>query len=366
MKRQYSGVGIIGCGSLSKAHIKAFNALHNECTVRALADPNVANANMLSEFLRDKVDVYEDISFLLKREDIGIVSICTPPFLHKEQVIQAFRCGKHVICEKPFAPSLADCDDMIKAARDFERKLCVTMQLRFGTDFKRVKHIVESGLLGPIHFAEMQGLYWRGPSYYEKDWRGRWESEAGGVMMTLGIHPLDLFLDILGPVDSVSAEMASLNHQVEVEDQVAASLTFRNQTKAHILCTLNSVENGISMRFSGETKAVSFPLDFHAVKESEGGFPLPDEKGIEELRSAAAAIIEGCDDHFGPIADMVAAIKEGREPFVNGLEARKSIEVVTAIYKSATLGESVLLPITNEDPWYTTKGIQKHVKRNAL
>jgi UDP-N-acetyl-2-amino-2-deoxyglucuronate dehydrogenase len=366
MEKKRIGVGIIGCGAVSKAHVKAYIELHKECSIKVVADINRMQATMLANEVPNPVDVYDDIKSLLEREDIDLVSICTPPFLHKDQVILAFSYGKHVICEKPFAPSLADCDEMIEAARHYNRKLCITLQLRFGRDINRVKHIVKSGILGEIVFAQVIGLYWRGDSYYKKDWRGSWEKEGGGVLMTQAIHPLDLLLDILGPVKKVQAQMDTLSHQVEVEDYITATIEFVNGVKAHLLSTLCTVENELKIRISGKTKAVNWPLSYHAVQETASGFPTVDHFEEELLHEIAQEITNGRDDHYAPISDMVWAIRENREPTINGREARKSIEVVTGIYKSATTHKPVEFPIDKNDPWYTSQGIMKNVKRNQL
>jgi predicted dehydrogenase len=105
------------------------------------------------------VDIYEDYRQLLQRDDLDVVSICTPPFAHKEPVMEALRNGKHVLCEKPLAPSLQDCDDMIEASRRYGKKLAVVFQYRFRQDFKQLKHVVQSGVLGPLLLAQMNGLY---------------------------------------------------------------------------------------------------------------------------------------------------------------------------------------------------------------
>ncbi|OCA85970.1 hypothetical protein A8F94_14075 [Bacillus sp. FJAT-27225] len=366
MAEQKIGVGIIGCGAVSMAHVKAYLELEKDCTIRAVADIQPGSAEKLAGEIPGHIDMYDDIGSLLKREDIGVVSICTPPFLHKEQVIEALSKGKHVICEKPFAPSLADCDAMIDAAVHFNRKLCVTLQLRFGEDFKRVRHIVKSGMLGEIVFAQMQGLYWRGDAYYKKDWRGTWEKEGGGILMTQAIHPLDLLLDLLGGVKSVKAEMDTISHHVEVEDFITAVIEFEAGVRVHILATINSVNNGVKISLSGKTKAIEWPMAFHAVSETPGGFPVLDHEGFQALKMKGEEIPAGRDDHFAPISDMISAIKNNREPVVNGVEARKSIELVTGIYKSASINQSVTFPVDKNDPWYSKEGILSHIKRNVV
>ncbi|MFC5648641.1 Gfo/Idh/MocA family protein [Paenibacillus solisilvae] len=363
------GVGIIGCGAISGYHVKAY-AEFPECELKAVADISLDKARQLAASAGDGVEAYESFQALLARDDIDIVSICTPPFAHKETVIASLLAGKHVLCEKPFAPSLQDCDEMIEAARKTGRKLAVTFQYRYRKDFNQMKRIVDSGVMGPPVFAQMNGLYWRGDDYYNVPWRGKFETECGGVTMNHAIHPLDVFLWIMGDLQSVTATAHTVAHQIEVEDMSTATATFKNGATAQLTCTLNSVKQDISLTVSGKTKAIGVtgafseqPLSYHAVKDNGGGFSIPDPEGAAELQQAASEVTHGTEDHTGPIGDLLAAIREDREPVVNGLEGRRTIEAITAIYKSAAAGTKVTLPLAKDDPWYTTDGILRNVKR---
>lgn len=366
MKQGRFGVGIIGCGAISRLHLKAYRELAEDCGIVALADLSRDKAEALAASAGVEAAVYADYRELLVREDIDVVSVCTPPFAHKGPVIDALRAGKHVIVEKPFAPSLADCDEMIEAARQADRKLVVTFQYRYRRDFNQMKYVLGQELLGPLTFAQMNGLYWRGDRYYEVDWRGTWKSECGGVTINHAIHPLDIFLWLMGEAESVYAEMNTMAHGIEVEDLSLAAIRFHSGAVGQIACTVNSVKSGITMEFSGKSKAASIPLAFHAVREDERGFPVADEASAEELaETARQAVPDGTDDHQGPIRDLFEAIRGNREPKVNGTEGRRVIELITAIYKSATLGARVSLPIAQDDPWYTTEGLHRLVKRGA-
>jgi UDP-N-acetyl-2-amino-2-deoxyglucuronate dehydrogenase len=166
-----------------------------------------------------------------------------------------------------------------------------------------------------------------------------------------------LLLDLLGPVRSVRAEMDTISHHVEVEDFITARMEFESGVKAHLLSTLSSVNNEVKINISGKTKAIQWPLQIHAVKETESGFPIVDQDGIQALNEKAEEITTGREDHFAPISDMISAIQEDREPVISGVEARRVIEVVSAIYKSASTGKPVTFPIQKNDPWYTRSGL---------
>lgn len=360
------GVGIVGCGGISGAHAKGYLALGDQCEIKAVSDLYIDKAERLASNIGGEVDVYKDYQDLLARPDIDVVSICTPPYAHKAPVIDALKAGKHVLVEKPFAGSLQDCDEMIETSRAACKNLCVTFQYRYRQDFNQIRHLIRSGAIAPITFAQMSGLYWRGNAYYAVPWRGNWDTECGGVTMNHAIHPLDIFLWLMGDPESVYAEMDTAAHEVQVEDVSMAMLRFRSGAMGQIACTVNSVKSDIRMEFSGLTKAASIPLAFHAVKQNEGGFPVPDEDGVREMEKIAGEIAHGTDDHTGLINDLFMSIREKREPLVNGTEARRVIEVITGIYKSATTGMRVTFPIRPDDPWYTTEGLHRLVRKAPI
>jgi UDP-N-acetyl-2-amino-2-deoxyglucuronate dehydrogenase len=363
MKKNKLGVAIIGCGIISSSHVKAYQAFNDQCEIKAVCDLVPEKASQLASTIGEGVMVYTDFKEMLSREDIHVVSVCTPPFAHKEAVIETFKANKHVLCEKPLAASLEDCDEMIAAAKNYDKKLAVSFQYRFRKDFNQVKHLINRGSLNPLTFGQLNGLYWRGDSYYEVDWRGKWDTECGGVTINHEIHLLDVFLWLMGDIESVSAEIETVSHDIEVEDVSMAVIKFTNGSVGQVNGTVSSAIGDVSMSISGKSKGVSIPLKFHALKENEGGFPVQDQAGIEELEKIANEIQDGTIDHTGPVNDLFTAIYNNVEPIVNGQEGRKVIEAITAIYKSATTGQRINIPISKTDPWYTTEGLQRLVKK---
>lgn len=367
------GIGIIGCGTISASHMRGYQKLTDLCEIKGVADLVLDKAKQSAAQIGEEAKAYEDYREMLARDDIDVVSICTPPYLHKEAVIAALEAGKHVLCEKPLAPSLQDCDEMIATAKAKNRKLAVVFQYRFRQDFRRIRSILQADALGPLVYAQMNAQYWRSDTYYEVPWRGRFKTECGGVTMNHAIHPLDIFLWLMGDADSVRAEMDTIAHNIEVEDVSMASIRFKSGAWAQINCTVNSVSTDIAMIFSGKNKAVTISgaskvvePQLFAITESSRGSGARDEAGREELARIAEQIKEGTIDHTGPIMDLFTAIHEDRDPEVSGQEGRRSIEVITAIYKSATLDKRVTLPIVPDDPWYTTEGILQHVKKTTV
>jgi predicted dehydrogenase len=331
-----------------------------------VSDIDLTQAKNRAETIGGDVALYQDYRDMLKRDDIDIAVICTPPFAHKEPAVHALQAGKHVIVEKPMAGSLEECDEMIAAAQANNRKLAVVFQLRFQPEFNQIREVLRSEQMGPVAYSQMNGYYWRGTNYYNKPWRGKFETECGGVTMNHSIHQLDLFLWLMDsqPV-SVRADMDTVRHHIEVEDSSMATIRFANGAVGQVNCSLNSVKTEHTMSFSGESSFAGYPFELKAVRQNDSGFPETDEAGeaaLQEIAASAAPI--GTGKHIDVYADMFRAIREDRQPMSHGLEGRRTLEVITAIYKSASTGQAVELPIAKDDPWYTRQGILNHVKRS--
>jgi UDP-N-acetyl-2-amino-2-deoxyglucuronate dehydrogenase len=366
MDKKHFRVGIIGSGGIAGAHISAYKQLGEQCEIKAMSDLDRTKAENLAAENNLSVDVYDDYKQMIAREDIDVVSICTPPFARKELVVSVLASGKHVMCEKPFAASLEECDLMLEAARRYGRKLGVMLQTRCETDVRKVRHLVTNGFIGDVLYATAVNHHWRGDSYYRKEWRGTWEKERGGTLMNLGIHTLDVFLWVLGELESVKAEIGTLGHNIETEDIATAILKFKSGAIGQFGCTTTFAESGNSMEFSGKSQLVRYPLGFAAVRENNEGFPIEDNEAVLELTRQAEKIEPVIEGFAGPIHDLFAAIREDREPVTGGAMVRQTLEAVTAIYKAATTGIEVKLPIAVDDPWYTTEGIHRLIRKSPI
>ncbi len=355
------GIGIIGAGEVASMHAQAYLELGEQCEIRAVADLDEARAEHMLRSNGIYASFYSNYNAMLARADIDVVSICTPPYAREELVIAALAAGKHVMCEKPFAASLEECDRMLQAAKHYERKLAVMLQTRCETDVRRVRHLVAADALGPIVFARGANHHWRGDAYYLKEWRGTWEKERGGTLMNLGIHTLDVLLWALGEVASVKAESGMLAHNIETDDVTVALLKFRNGAIGEFNCTTTFAISGNIMELSSKSHMVRCsPLEYAAVKENAKGFPIVDNEAVMEQ---ANELKPGKTGFTGPIQDLLEAIRDDREPITGGGSVRKTVEAVTAIYKAAATDAKVTLPITSDDPWYTTDGFHKLVKQ---
>lgn len=359
------GIGLIGTGNIIRPHIEGYQAFPEACRIVAVADIDEARAQQVGQSIGPDVACYTDYQELLDRDDVQLVSICTPPFVHAPAAIAAMEAGKHVLVEKPMAASLAECDAMIAAAEKHQRKLSVVFQRRWHPDWWRAKALVESGLLGPLRIGKVDCMWWRGNRYYEVWWRGTWERECGGSTINHAVHHIDALLWFMGEPTSVYAELCTLTHEVEVEDTSLAVVQFASGAAGQILSTVSDQHNLDRIELTGEQAALSIPRAVNALSELENGFGKPDEAKIAELERFLEQVpMPSHTGHTGQIADMLEAIRDDRAPLIDGREGRRSLELISAIYKSGSTGERVTLPLSPDDPFYTVEGIRANVKRH--
>ena len=170
--------------------------------------------------------VTTDYRELLHRDDVDVVSICTPPSLHERMVIDALEAGKYVLCEKPLAHNLAAADRILEAANRFPNRLSVVYQLRFSPEALRTRWLIEQGHFGRLQFASFVRV--RAIPHQHRSglgsWWGKWDVAGGGALITQCIHELDLALYFLGPAKRVTAAMATISSPIESEDTVAATI----------------------------------------------------------------------------------------------------------------------------------------------
>lgn len=357
------GVGIIGSGSIARAHLRAYQAWPDRCRIVATADIVPERAAELAR-LAGAEAWYGDYRALLERPDIHLVSVCTPPFAHARISIAALQAGKHVLCEKPMAASLEECDAMIAAATASGRLLSVVFQNRFRPDIWRAKHLAAGGHLGRLLFGLCATLWYRGPNYYDLWWRGTWEQECGGATLNHAIHDIDAFLWIMGEPASLVAEMDTQAHAIEVEDLAMALVRFANGALGQVTSTVNAHQNRSILEIVGQRAAVSIPWTLSACRPDERGFPQPDPARLADLAAAAEAVpLPPGQGHGAQVGDVLRALETGGRPLVDGPEGRRSVEFVTALYKAATTGQRVQFPLTPSDPFYTTAGLHAHVRR---
>lgn len=343
---------LVGTGSISDAHVRAVDATHGRVTLIAAVDIDQAR---VAAFARKHniPQTFTDYAAMLREVRPDIVLIATPPAQHAPMSIAAMEAGAWVLCEKPPCGSLAELD-AIQAAE--ERTGCYTsciFQMRFGGSTAHVKHLADSGLLGRPLVGVCNTLWYRDTAYYDVPWRGRWDTELGGPTMGLGIHAMDHFLHLMGDWREVRAVAKTLDRAIEVEDVSLALVTFASGAVATIINSALSPRQETYIRLDYQRATLELTHLYVYTKENWKFTPVQPVQEDDLLQAWQNFPPDVTASHGTQLNALVADRDAGRRPLTSGEEARKTIELLTAIYKSAYTGEIVKRgSIKPGDPFY--------------
>lgn len=335
------GFGLIGCGMIADVHANAIRDMRGGKVV-AFFSRSMEKAKAYSDKHGGKP--YDQLSSLLNDPKVDAVSICTPSGAHMEPAIAAAQAGKHVVVEKPLEVTSKRCDRIIEACEKAGVTLATIFPSRFHESAQLLKQAVDAGRFGKITLADAYVKWYRTQAYYDSGaWRGTWKLDGGGALMNQAIHSVDLLLWLAGPVEEVVANVATLAHErIEVEDVAVASLRFASGALGTIEAT--------TAAFPGELKRIE-------IHGSQGSASLREEDivtwSFAKKTKRDEAILErmqgktktggGASDpraighlaHTKLFEDFERAIAKKREPLIHGIEGRKSVALIEAIYKSA-------------------------------
>jgi UDP-N-acetyl-2-amino-2-deoxyglucuronate dehydrogenase len=351
---------LVGCGKVGQIHARALSSLA-ESEFVAACDVDLQRAVQVGAAFG--VKPYTDLEAMLDEARVEAVCIATPHPLHAEPTVRAAEAGVHALVEKPLAASLEECDRMLEAARRAGTTLSVISQRRWYEPVLRMRSAIDAGKIGRPVLGTFVMYSWRDPSYYQSDpWRGRWDTEGGGVLINQSPHMIDLLEWLMDDqVAEVSGYWANLNHpSVEVEDTAVAVLRFEHGGLGSIVSSL-AQKPGIYTKVhihgsSGASVGVetdrgaTFIAGMTAIAEP----PLNDlwtipgeEADLARFQYEDRAFFQTIDavDHYHAlqIQDFLRAVIDGRPPLVTGHDGRRVVALVQAIYQSAREGGPVKL-----------------------
>ena len=343
---------LIGCGRISTNHIKA--AVNNELEIVAVCDIEPSHMEeVLAKHGLEKDETihrYTDYEELLDQEKPELLSIATESGSHAKIALAAIDRGIPVIIEKPMALSMTEADLIIKKSREMKVKVSVCHQNRFNVAVQKMRKALEAGRFGRLSHGSIHVRWNRNKAYYDQaPWRGTW-AEDGGTLMNQCIHGIDLLRWTFGDdVDEVYGMTRQVMHPyLEAEDVGMAVVRFKNGAIATIEGTVNVYPKNLeeTLFIFGETGTVKIGgtstnnidvWDFADESEEDSS-----NKGLKEQTSNVYG-----NGHTSLFRDMIEAIREDRDPYVDAVAGRNALEMVLAIYKSRKEGKPVQLPLSD-------------------
>ena len=333
-------IGLIGGGNITETHARAARAIPG-VEVSAI---HGTNAEKIARLCREHGGTpYQDFDAFLKHRPMDLVIIGSPSGLHATQGIAAARSGLHVLTEKPIEISTARADALIAAAGQSRVQLGVIFQDRLKPHIRQLKNWLDQGLLGRLLIVDARVKWYRPPEYYANSrWRGTLALDGGGALINQGVHTVDLLLWLLGDVVRVQARIGTLLHKIEAEDTAAAILEFASSALG-ILHATTAAYPGYPRRveISGTEGTVILEHD-HIIAANLRSTPAAVESAaIDENQSASSAAVTDFRGHQAVLEDFLQAIQQHRAPACDGLEGRRSIALVEAIYRAAKTPDRV-------------------------
>ncbi len=358
-------IAIVGTGNIAPCHIEPLLKFSDRCKIVALCDIYPEKAQVMKERLNIECEIFDDhIKMLDSGLKIDVVHICTPPYTHAEIAINSMNRKINILVEKPMATCLEECDAMIACEKENGVVMGCVAQNRFQNATNKLKQVLDSGKAGDLRCAHVNSFWWRGHSYYDLWWRGLWEKEGGGPTLNHAVHHIDLINWLKGGVlpKEVTSVLANVMHDnAEVEDLSFSTLVYEDSSVAQLTASVihHGEEQGLVLQCADAK--IEAPWDCYASISKENGFPIRNEELEKELNEINANIADlKYTAHGGEIDNYLNALDKGERPMIVGKDGRNTVELITAIYKSGSLKQTVTLPLSTEDDFYTFEGLIKN------
>lgn len=333
--------GLLGCGSIAKKHIAALSRIE-DAELAGVCDLDPAAADRLAD--EAGVPGFTDPREMISETGTEVVSILTPSGVHSANVLELMDAGVHFVVEKPMALRLEKADEIIRGCAETGVKLFVVQQNRFNPPIQALKSALDAGRLGKLVMGTVRVRWCRPQAYYDAvGWRGTWELD-GGVVTNQASHHIDMLEWLMGQAESVMAMTDTRLADIEAEDTAVAVLRFTSGALGIIEATTATRPKDLegSLSILGEKGAVEVGGFFmNQLKTWQFQEPRPEDETVFETHGENPQ--EFAWNHTRYLEDVVGSIRTGTKGLVEGLEGRRSLELITAIYESAESGQEVHL-----------------------
>ena len=341
-------VAVIGAG-IGAEHVKAYVDNAELYQVSVVCDLDAARASKAAALCGAEVET--SYAKTLARDDVDLVDICLPPYLHLSAIEQALGAGMHVLCEKPLVGGLDEIDRVERAAQIARRTVIPVYQYRFGHGLQRLQRLVDAGLAGKPLVASLETHWDRKADYYAVAWRGHKATELGGALIGHAIHTHDLLTQALGPVRRVFAKLATRVNAIETDDCAAITLEMDSGALVTSSVTLGAAEELTRLRFCfSELTAENAGVPPYHPAEGEWRFLPRGERTPAEIEAALAGFEPGKESFAGLFEALHPALAGHAPSPLSLADARRSLELVSAIYYSSATGAAVDLPLAPDHP----------------
>ena len=329
-------IGIVGCGNIFTMHATSAHHLENSQIV-GVCDIKKGRADKAAKKYNCKA--YYDYKDLISKENIDVVHICVPHYLHPVISKYAIEAGVNVLCEKPMSIKYEDALENVVLAEKNRVKYGIIFQCRYNDSSKLVKEKIEDGTLGKIISARVVLTWCKPDEYYSlSDWKGTWDKEGGGVLIDQAIHSIDLANWFINDeVESVQAHMSNRSHTImEVDDTAEGFITYKSGATLGFWAMNNyGCDEPIEIRLFCENGKVTMDYDNAEIILNDG------QRFSAKTTVDPEVVYEDGKDYWGfqhvrEIADFYDAVENDREPTISGREALKIQKLICDIYEKGT------------------------------
>lgn len=314
-------VGLIGCGGISRPHVRGYAEIPDRARVTAVADVVQENAERRAEEAGG-AQIFADYRDMIAKADIDAVDICLPHHLHADAIIAAAEAGKHVLCEKPLCITPAEAEKIAAVVKQSGITLMCAHNQLYMPPVAKARELIQNGTLGKVYEVRTTDCFFNRGLNSDMGWRGSLETAGGGELIDTGYHPTYLLLHLAGsePVE-VTAMVSKYRLEMEGEDSAQVLVRFADGSVGNIVTSWAYIPAATTERFSVVAEKGSLWSDGRSLH-----YKIDD--ATTKLDFAQV------DGFAAEVADFVGCVSEGRRPINTEVEGTNVLKVILGAYAS--------------------------------